>query len=397
MKKILICLLIFSGCVSRDSRIQQQEDVKFGPPYIISLEKEIDNVKLTDLSEIGNTITYIPLETNDKSLLKPLRKVRFTESNIAVFDWDNILMFDLSGHFLRQIGRKGQGPGEYNSLSLFDYSFSKDGTEIYVLTGIHVCFEFDVEGRFLNSYKLDSVPHNMLPYNDSLFVFHCSNRPNVSSPGPTEQSLIISDLNNQIKKTYKNHFLANNKQMVTNPGSPFYTYQDHIRFREFGVDTLYTVTIDDLLPYAILTLGNKEIPPTLIMPPNEFLLLADNGFDGKFFLRWIWEDDDHLFLTFYNWKNDLYGYYNKHDNTVMVIGEQGFQNNIDGGLPFFPKYVYNDHILVDYVNAFDLREHVLNGNAAEMRRLYGQKYDDLVKLVNSIDDESNPIVVMVKK
>ena len=54
-------------------------------------------------------------------------------------------------------------------------------------------------------------------------------------------------------------------------------------------------------------------------------------------------------------------------------------------------------ILVGHINAFDLREHVLNSNAAEMRRLYGQKHDDLVKFANSIDDEDNPIIVLVKK
>jgi len=94
---------------------------------------------------------------------------------------------------------------------------------------------------------------------------------------------------------------------------------------------------------------------------------------------------------------ELFGYVNRHTHVVKVIGDKGFQNDLDGGLPFLPKYVYNNNILVDYVNAFTLREHVLNCNSAEIRRLYGQKYDDLVKLVNSLDDKSNPILIMVKK
>jgi len=393
----MMIFLLLNCCISKSSKMQEQDDVIPEPPYIIYLEKEIDNVKLSKLTEIANAITYIPLETNKESLLKPLRKVLFTESNIAAYDFYNIIMFDVYGLFFKQIGRHGQGPGEYNSITLSDYCFSQDGTKIYVLTGNSVCFEFNLEGNFLNTYKLDSMPSKMLPLNDSLFVFYCTNRANYSRPSPTKQSLIISDLNNQIKKAYQNHFLANNKQMVSNPGAPFYTYKDNIRFKEFGVDTLYTVTVDDLITYAIITLGKKEIPPDLIMDPSEFLKLADNGFEGKFFLRWILEDDYNLFLTLYNWKNDLYGYYNKHNNSVKIIGVEGFQNDIDGGLPFFPKYIYKDSILVDYVNSFTLREHVLKGNATEMRRLFGQKYDDLVKLVNSIDDESNPIVVIVNR
>ena len=81
---------------------------------------------------------------------------------------------------------------------------------------------------------------------------------------------------------------------------------------------------------------------------------------------------------------------------VKVIGSEGFQNDIDGGLPFTPRYVYND-ILVDYIWPYDLREHVLNSNATEMRRLYGQKYDDLVEFAESLDDQDNPIIVFGKK
>jgi len=65
-----------------------------------------------------------------------------------------------------------------------------------------------------------------------------------------------------------------------------------------------------------------------------------------------------------------------------------FRHSREGGNPL---------ILSDYVQAFDLRKHVLNSNAVENRRLYVQKYEDLGNLVNSLDDESNPVLIMVKK
>jgi len=155
-----------------------------------------------------------------------------------------------------------------------------------------------------------------------------------------------------------------------------------------------------LIPHAILNLGEKELPADLQLPrvsDQASLDRAIKALAGKFWVKGILEDVDNLYITLNDLTNNLYGYYNKRNNTLKVIGEVGFQNDIDGGLPFFPKYVYNDDILVDYVSAFTLREHILKGNAAEMRKLYCQNYDDLVKLANSLDDESNPIVVMVKK
>jgi len=48
------------------------------------------------------------------------------------------------------------------------------------------------------------------------------------------------------------------------------------------------------------------------------------------------------------------------------------------------------------VDAYDLREKVLNADTAEMHRLYGQKFDDLLKLAKSLNDESGTVLVMVK-
>ena len=394
MKKTIACLLLFSSCVSNTNRVQQEEVLISELPYIVSLEKEITNIQQIGLSDVGSSITYIPLETNNRSLLKELRKIIVTDSCIVVRDMDRILMFDFSGNFLRQIGRRGQGPGEFNSRSIFDYCFSHDNNKIYVLTGNFICFEFNVEGKFLNSFKIDSMPGQMLPFKDDLFVFQCINGPEYVSP--VRQSLIVSDLNNNIQKSYPNYHKRVNKPGVTFPRLPFYYHQNELRFKELGVDTLYTVTEDELIPHAIFQLGNKEIPADL-HTLNLDMEKALRPYSGRFWFRELVEDLDNFYFTLEDDHNKLYGYFNKPSNIAKVIGDQGFQNNIDGGMPFFPKYVYNDNILVDYVNAFELQEHVLNSNASEMRRLYGQKYDDLVKFVNSLDDDANPIVVLIRK
>ena len=395
MKKVFICFLVLSSCVSNNNKIKQEDNFINEPPYFISLEKEIDRINQTDLTEIGNTITYIPLETSDKSLLRDLRSIKVTDTYIAVKDID-LFVFNHLGDFITQIGKRGQGPGEYSTV-LISYEISFDSKKIFLLVDNSTCLEYEMEGILINSYKLNPAIVNMLTLNDSLFVFYCASRANHSRPSPNENSLIISDLHNNIKNAYQNHFQKNNTQTTNNPGAPFYSYQGNIRFKEYGVDTLYTVTENELITYAIISLGQKELPTDT--PASEISkIILGQVQSSKYFLKRIEEDNNNLYFTLDDFADGyLYGYYNKRTNNATVIGDKGFRNNIDGGLPFFPKYVYNDSILVDYVSAFTLREHVLNGNATEMKRLYGQKYDDLVNLVNNLDDESNPIVVMVKK
>ena len=189
-------------------------------------------------------------------------------------------------------------------------------------------------------------------------------------------------------------------------GHRLYSHQGNIRFKEIGMhaDTLFTVTEEALIPYVVFYYGEKYMPEELAFPPRPRdgrmdmeATIRQMGHAGKYFVRSIDEDNDNFYLELNNWDIPLYAYYNKSGNTVKVIEKDGFQNDIDGGLPFWPKHIYNDNILVGYVNAFDLRKHVLNSNAAEMRGKYGKNYDDLVELANSLDDESNPVLIMVKK
>ena len=401
MKYICFCIVgLFCFCINNDAQHIS---------YTISLEKEIDNFKPADLKEIGSTVSYIPLETSENCLLKDKLKIVITDTHIAVCDWDKVLLFDTSGRFITEIGKRGQGPEEY--IQLDDFCFSLDGRSIYLSTAYDNKFkEYDVEGKFLRSFTLESGYSRVLPLKDDLFVFHPANTPSLfpQQPDDSQYSLVIIDSQNNIKKMYKNHHkLAPTTRFVMYAGlDAFYFHKGNMRFKEHGTkaDTLFTVTEKELIPYALFHMGRKQMPADISVPASA--RRADNTIDkdkalrpyaGKYFVCSARDDNDNLYFVLSDWRKYYFGYYNKHSNTAKVTGEERFRNNIDGGLPFFPKYVYNDDVLVDCVNAFELREHVLSGNAAEMKKLYGKNYDDLVNLVNSLEEDANPIVIMVKK
>ncbi|MCP4724802.1 MAG: 6-bladed beta-propeller [bacterium] len=72
--------------------------------------------------------------------------------NIYVLDGgnDRIQKFDSAGKYLLTIGRKGQGPGEFNTAKEIDIYDDM----IYIREASKISFEiFDLEGNFVNSYQ----------------------------------------------------------------------------------------------------------------------------------------------------------------------------------------------------------------------------------------------------
>ena len=76
------------------------------------------------------------------------------EGKIYVLDAGNyrLQIFDSEGHFLKTIGRKGQGPGEFGGLP-FGFSFKNDRIYVREYRKMNV---FDSGGDFVRSYPLDT-------------------------------------------------------------------------------------------------------------------------------------------------------------------------------------------------------------------------------------------------
>ena len=66
------------------------------------------------LSEICDSLIYIPLETRKECLLgRHINEVEFTKDFIFIQEGWSLYQFSREGKFIRQIGKTGRGPGEY--------------------------------------------------------------------------------------------------------------------------------------------------------------------------------------------------------------------------------------------------------------------------------------------
>lgn len=166
----LILLFIFCSC----NPIQKEN-------YIvdkITLELSESESKIK-LSEIIDSIVYIPLETNGQSLLGNIDRIIGMENgNFLIVDKNlvsEVLVFDSVGHFLNKIGKKGSAPSEY--VMIEDIAYYNQTAYIWDSSSRKI-LEYSLDGNWKNSYRFDYVAYSFSCINPNEFVFYCDYVPN---------------------------------------------------------------------------------------------------------------------------------------------------------------------------------------------------------------------------
>ena len=148
MKRInyfLIALFLITGCTG-GSKQSTSELVVIDVTNSFA-KKEL---KLQDIVDVE----YIPLETTDEFLCPGNLNAIVSNNLIAVNDMrsGSIILFDISGKGLININKRGQGPGEYQAV--LDIAFDEEKNEMYVIDMRSQIFIYDLNGKFIRSFKI---------------------------------------------------------------------------------------------------------------------------------------------------------------------------------------------------------------------------------------------------
>ncbi len=135
---IVIILCTYSSCNKVNEGVQV-------------VDTDAKNIISAGLSEVFNISNYVILE-NTVPLINRIGKVIKTKEFIFVldfaFDGSKVLQFDNRGHYLKQIGSVGHGPGQYYSVA--DFAIDTINSKVYIASlGSVLCYGFNSE--FLNS------------------------------------------------------------------------------------------------------------------------------------------------------------------------------------------------------------------------------------------------------
>lgn len=204
------------------------------------------------------SVKPIILETTDDNLIGFLSAMQVTKDCICVLDdgpggSSGLYIFSKSGKYLRKIGQKGQGPGEY--ISIYDFTINEENDEVFIIDKSALKFriyKFST-GKFIRDipFKDEMVEYASIQYNNGkLFA-------NTVYFTKTEEGPMLHVLNTtgNIESKYLNIAVHNHgwlKSFFKGEGFFYCKNQKNPKFTHYFMDTIMTINNGRLEPYLAI-------------------------------------------------------------------------------------------------------------------------------------------------
>ena len=298
------------------------------------------------------------------------------------------------GNFLRQIGADGRGPGEYYGITGFCIDPKNKKIFVNSYNGRKI-LEYDFNGSYIIFFNQPWRSYQFIVYDTTGIIFHFTN--DNDSTIYSKYNFYITDYElNPIYKI-KRHFIR--KSNIAAREIPLYYFNNILHFKQYTVDTLYTLENEMPKPYAIFKLGENKLDPNIMFDgrnPNVAEMIKE--IENYFEISKILESENYLFtnIAFGVADSSKHCIFNKQSAETTIIEDDGFKNDIDGGIRFWPKYIYNDSILIDYVDAFKFLSMLKNEESNSLKGEGKIRVDKLEILTKKLTESSNPVLIVLK-
>lgn len=386
---------------------QKEKELETG----IDLEEAVEMASETPLavSDFFTKAEYIPLETNDSSLIGIVPHVVVAKDIIVASSLNQPLkIFDRhTGAYIADAGSIGQGPKEYAKGGFNEVNFWVDAEEqlIYVQGWKNDFQVYDKTGKYVNRIEVkDEELYNLfncyfLMDGNRIWghtklhvetevpsVFHINKENGCPKPLVTWSSDIFPLSGEHLSIStrlgayvaYGGHLMTiedgeekANFYAVNSPS--LWKHDGDVRLKQPFNDTIYTVTEDGLKPYEILHLGKWHW--------EEEDAFRTAGCNDKISFDYILESKDYLYFHLrtglYDMKNTkVYcGFYDKKNKSVALM---------EGAT------------MLDEANNQKLS---IRGTAADggfCALIEADKLSEENKSRLELDEEANPVVVIVQ-
>lgn len=227
---IFVLSLLFYSC-------SEQKDVEEGVKLQVS---GLNNEVSPSIGELFSSMEVIPLATRDNCLLKNVGKVVPCKDGYFVFDnlQPALYLFDESGEFVREIARKGNGPGEFQLIS--DFIINEKEDRITLLSPYGFLLKYDWAGNYIDKIILPVKPnyYSMALLDDEkyLALWSCVEA--------EEDGITIIDFHNH---ACVNSYWNNDRILDMGLMSPFYTCKGKTYFGSAYQHQVYRLESDTLV------------------------------------------------------------------------------------------------------------------------------------------------------
>jgi hypothetical protein len=389
-------------------------------------------------SDYFSSIELIPLETNNKALIgiRTLDRIALINDSLIFvlselrtdnifFQWNprNLFVFDRSGKFLNQIGRIGQGPGEFVGIQTAYLNPEKQ--TVYVDDNRKI-FEYDFSGKFIGSFRKPNTPSNKRVttnyVGDNLFIGSISYSYN------EKYRYFLFDQTGEIVKTFPDRYILDFDATINDPYldnlRPF-RIDENVYLKDCGInDTVYLIDNFDLKPAYVFNFGKYKYPSGGMNEEGQikiedyldeasrryFRIIDIVGTPKYFFYELIiprsfpalesrleMSPNGQLDRSYYR----VYGIFDIAKNTNILLDmdrhqQQGIINDINGGLSFIPRYYAGNDEIVDIWRADDMKEFLTDDFFATQTIKDEQAHQKLRDLLRKMKEDDNPVIVIAK-
>jgi len=383
---LLACNILYVNCAQKSTNNKNGENTD--GPYRISYKKCLESEKPYFLSKIVDTIEYIILKTPPKIIITSIKKIILHDGVIYLTSKGILYQFTRDGNYIGQIGRKGKGPGEYNSVIGFFIDSNKKVIGIFARNKI---IYYSLRGDFLYDTYLQYS--QIWEKSDSVFW-------GASNPmGIMKTQLIALNSINDTLASLKNYDIYKNLNggnlfgVVSKLFRPFYRFNGKQYYKGYeDNDTIWQLTIPNPTIHAIIEMGTYKLP---IESRVEYSKINYDKNAHKYVGIPCILGDKHLFYISSEARNSkkistLYHIYDKISNHGYLVTDgitQGITDDILQGPSFWPIDI-NDQYYIGTIEAYDFIEKIDKLKV---------KHIQISKIASQINENSNQLLILCRK
>lgn len=363
-------ITLFISCTNSDKSVDQST-IDFG---------NLKSMKRTELVDISR---YLKLESSDESLFGTISQMEIYNDRIYILDRDrtnSLYVFSLNGKFIKKLESKGSGPGEF--ISPHSFWIDRDGSVLILDRMQNRLLKYKLESlEFVCEILMPSpspLSFAKMPGEDKYVYYYPLRKDNSFG----DRLLIVADDKGEVCKRLYDALPAN--KILHGNSSNIYLFNEHLRFYPNFSNKVYEVNDDSLSCCYKFFWENSEMP--------DDKLFAEYGSSGDVMKEILTGEQDWIRLLYvYETEQEIVvKYYIKKDFYVSVCNKQtGKRVNVkvdeivnDSKLSdYFPLPIgVCDNEIVGYINPYEIDKEMA-------------KDKELLKLLENVQDESNPILV----
>jgi hypothetical protein len=379
LKLILLITSFITGC-----SIETDREIP-----VISVSSLINDA-LT-LEDISTEIQYIKLDQQ-----QPIRQILNIEnisSQFFIATTDGLFLFNSSGQYLREIGKKGKGPGKYNTI--YDITVDCESNLIYLL-GYKKVFVYDFNGQFKYSFPtVEEIWFERILYKNSKLYFLSG-----FDFGHLKYNWVVTDLKGN-KLLVKENSIGRFKSGVSYKTNLSFTIDEKIFYWNNLNDTIFQINDNNGSPKLLF--GNDKYRVTKrdladldsYRNKTSWQLITVLGCDRFLVLEYVLTKELKRIYTLFDKKRNTFYQLNITD----LENELGVSNSFDSGICFMPKtkiHYKSEDWFVQWIDAYKLKAHVASETFKNSTPKCPEKKKELEKLANSLDENDNPVLMLVK-